>query len=252
MLSVHHAGHPGADTIKNFRQLRFKQKLQFLWDYYKLPLAVLCIGIYAAAYSIYGHFTHKDTVLYTALVNVSAGEELMQNLTSVFLESTGIDPSKNTCQLYPGLYLTEDENNLYHEYTYASRMKILASIDASQMDLALMDQEAFDTFSQSGYLYDLDSFLSKDSLLYETLKTYFAENTVILDDNSLDLYLDETAVYHAETKTCNLGIDLSASPVIQRAGFPNTVYLGIIKNTSHKEAVLRFLHYLYAETSFRP
>ncbi len=245
MPTVYDAEKSGADTIKTFRELRLKQKLQFLWDYYKLPLAVLCIVIYIAAYSIHSYFTHKDTALYTALVNVAAGEDLTQNLTDVFLESTDADLSKNTCQLYSGLYLTEDENNIYHEYTYASRMKILAAIDAEQMDLVLMDKEAFDAFSQNGYLYDLDSFVSKDSLLYQTLCPYFTENTVILEDNSLDLYFNDTDVYQAETKTYPMGIDLSASPVIQKAGFSDTVYLGIIKNTSHKETVLEFLHYLY-------
>ena len=125
-------------------------------------------------------------------------------------------------------------------------MKILAAIDARQMDVALMDQEAFDAFSQNGYLYEMDCFFSEHTPLYETLKPYLAENTVILKDNSLDLYFDETAIYDAETETHVMGIDLSGSPVIQKAGFRDTVYLGILKNTLHKDAVIEFLQYLYS------
>lgn len=246
MLPAYHTGISGAGALKNLRRLHGKQKLQFLWDYYKLPLAVLCIAVSVAAYSIYGHMTQKNTILYTALINVTAGEELRQNLTDAFLKSIDIDSSKNNCQLYTGLYLTEDMNSAYHAYTYASRMKILAAIDARQMDVALMDQEAFDAFSQNGYLYEMDCFFSEHTPLYETLKPYFAENTVILKDNSLDLYFDETAIYDAETETHGIGIDLSGSPVIQKAGFRDTVYLGILKNTLHKDAVIEFLQYLYS------
>ena len=246
MLPAYHTGISGAGALKNLRRLHGKQKLQFLWDYYKFPLAVLCIAVSVAAYSIYGHMTQKNTILYTALINVTAGEELRQNLTDAFLKSIDIDSSKNNCQLYTGLYLTEDMNSAYHAYTYASRMKILAAIDARQMDVALMDQEAFDAFSQNGYLYEMDCFFSEHTPLYETLKPYFAENTVILKDNSLDLYFDETAIYDAETETPVLGIDLSGSPVIQKAGFRDTVYLGILKNTLHKDAVIEFLQYLYS------
>ena len=61
---------------ETFKALDGRQKLQYIWDYYKLPLAVLCIFLYIIGYSLYGHFTHKETLLCTALVNVSAGEAL--------------------------------------------------------------------------------------------------------------------------------------------------------------------------------
>lgn len=245
MLPVYHNRKSRTDAINNFRRLHGKQKLQFLWDYYKLPLAVLCITISIFIYSIYRHTSQKDTILYTALVNVAAGEELTQNLTEVFLESADFAPSKNICQLYPSLYLTDNIDSPYHAYTYASRMKILAAIDARQMDLVLMDKEAFDAFSQSGYLYSMDSFFSEKSVLYKILCPYFVKNTIILEDNSLDLYFDETAVYQSETETHFMGIDLSASPVVQKAGFRDTVYLGIIKNTAHQETIIKFLNYMY-------
>ena len=65
---------------ENLRTLHGRKKVQYIWDYYKLPLAVLCIVLYAAGYMLYGRITHKDTVLYTALVNVAAGEDLTQEL----------------------------------------------------------------------------------------------------------------------------------------------------------------------------
>ena len=105
---------PEREKLKNLHGLK---KVQYIWDYYKLPIVVLCIFLYIITYSLYGHFTHKETVLYTALVNVSASESLTAQLSTDFLDFIDTDTSKETMQLYTGLYLTDDETNPYHEYT---------------------------------------------------------------------------------------------------------------------------------------
>ena len=69
---------------ENLRTLHGRKKVQYIWDYYKLPLAVLCIVLYAAGYMLYGRITHKDTVLYTALVNVAS---CFQPLSHTFFKS---------------------------------------------------------------------------------------------------------------------------------------------------------------------
>ena len=237
--------------VRPFMQnLRGKAKLQFflqyLWDYYKLPLAAAAIALYIALYAVFGHFTHKDTALYAALVNVAVGETLTEELSSRFLTAQNLNTNANTFRLYSGLYLTDDENSIYHEYTYASRLKILASIDAEQLDVALMDKEAFDAFSQNGYLSDIDELLAEEvPALHQQLAPYFVTNTVILEDNSEDLLLDSSAVYHAETEDYPMGLDLSASPLIQKGGFQETVYLGIIKNSPRMHTVFDYLEYLF-------
>ena len=145
----------------NLNTLHGRKKIGHILAYYKFPLFILCIFLYFIGYNIYGHITHKDVVLYAALVNVAAGEDLTWQLREGFMAYAGTDMSKNELKLYTDLYLTDDELNAYHEYTYASRMKILACIEGKQMDVVLMNQEAFDAFSQNGYLHDLDSILSE-------------------------------------------------------------------------------------------
>ncbi len=230
---------------ENLRSLHGMKRLQYIWDYYKLPLAVLCLAAFTAASILHSCLTRKDVVLYTALVNVAAGGELARQLDSMFLESQHIDDSKNMLYLYSGLYLTDDPDSAFHQYTYASRTKILAAIDAEQLDVVLMNQEAFDSFSQNGYLCSLDEFLSQyDTAMYETLKPYLTENIIILEDNSIDLYLNESADYQAKTETHLMGLDLTASPVIREAGFKDTVYLGVLKNSPRKEMAAAYLRYL--------
>ena len=230
------------EKLKNLHGLK---KVQYIWDYYKLPIVVLCIFLYIITYSLYGHFTHKETVLYTALVNVSASESLTAQLSTDFLDFIDTDTSKETMQLYTGLYLTDDETNPYHEYTYASRMKILASIDGEQLDVVLMNKEAFDAFSQNGYLCDLMELLSdKDTVLLNECKPYLVTNTVILEDNSVDLQLDPSITYQAVTEEHPFGLDMSQSGLIGKSMFDDTVYLGIIAYSPRKETAIDYIKYL--------
>ena len=148
-------------------------------------------------------------------------------------------------QLYTGLYLTDDETNPYHEYTYASSMKILASIDGKQLDVVLMNKEAFDAFSQNGYLCDLEELLSSEDVdLYNRLKPHLVTNTVILEDNSTDLQLDPSITYQAVTEEHPFGLDLSQTSMISDAGFSDIVYLGIIANSPRTEEAIDYVRYL--------
>ena len=230
---------------ETFKALHGRQKLQYVWDYYKLPLAVLCIFLYIIGYSLYGHFTHKETLLCTALVNVSAGETLTEQLNTGFLDFTGADRKKEQLELYTGLYLTDDENSPYHEYTYASRMKILASINNKELDVVLMNKEAFDSFSQNGYLCNLEELLTaEDTSLYNQLKPYLITNTIILEDNSVDTVLDPSVAYEAVTEEYPVGLDLSQTGRVSKAGFDDVVYLGIVANSLRKDAAVNYIRYL--------
>lgn len=232
--------------ITAFQEMTVKEKIQYIWDYYKLPVFAILTAVCLLVSLLCHKITQKETILYLALAGVSASEKTIQILSHDFLDAEEIEPSKNQIYLYQGLYLTADEDNPNHEYTYASRMKILAAIDAGQMDIVLMNKEAFDAFSQNGYLYDLDLFLSQNlPKLYPRLQPYLEKNTVILEDNMTELLLDEETIYHAETEEYKMGLNLTSSPILKKAGFQDTIYLGIIKNTSRIDTSASYISYLF-------
>ena len=76
---------------RKFKSLNARGKVRYIWDYYKLPIAVFLILAYIVGYNIYGKATHKDVVLYTGLVNVTAGGDLLNDLDGGFLTDTGTD-----------------------------------------------------------------------------------------------------------------------------------------------------------------
>lgn len=234
--------HSEAEILK---QLKGKQKLQHLWNYYKFHFVCLFILLYIIGYFVYGHLTQKENILYMAFINVETSESLTEQLSTDFMKDQNLDQKKKEFYLYQNLYLTEDENSEHHEYTYASRMKILGSIDNQQLDLVLMNKEAYDAFSQNDYLCDLENVLSSENpQLYSELLPYLQTNTVILEDNAIESNLDASIPYEAETTTCTNGIDLSELPIIKSSGFTEPVYLGVIENSPRKNMALSYIKYL--------
>lgn len=230
---------------EKLRQLKGRKRLQYLWDYYKLPFVVAGIILYILGYMIYGHFTKKNNVLYAAFINVAPSDALTETLSDGFLVSRNLDLKKNAFYLYSGLYLTSDESNPYSQYTYASRIKLIAAIDSETLDIVLMDQEAFDSFSQNGYLYNMEEFLSEtDPKLYQNCRELLRENIVILEDNAEEAALDSSVEYIAETEEYPMALDVTQTPLLEEAGFTDTVYLGIIKNTPRKDEAAEYVRYL--------
>ncbi len=231
---------------KKFSQLHGWKKLGYIWDYYKLPIFLLCIALYAGGYLVYRQVTHKEVVLYTALANIAPGEEIKEELGNGFLTSREIDPKKNECYLYSGLYLTTEINAVDQQSAYASQMKVLAAIDGEEMDVALMDKNAFDMFARAGYLCDISGLLSEKAAgLYQELEPFIESNVHILKDNATDAALNPEVKYESETEEFPMAINVSEAPLIKKAGFNGEVYLGVIANSPRKDMAVDYISYLY-------
>ena len=232
-----------------WKTLSFRGKCRYLWDYYKLPAAIILILLYIAGHRIYRTVTQRDVLLYGALINVSVSSDLETQLSEGFLQASGADLSRETMQLSTGWYLTDHPDSETLTYSQATQMKILASINDAKLDFILMDKEAFDAFAQNGYLMDMDSLFSDPSYSYlPDLKSHLVTNMVILEDNAKEIALDPSVAYTSVTREYAMGIDLSSFPLIREAGFPEAVYLGILVNTPRLENVLAYAAWLSGES----
>lgn len=220
-----------------FRQLSRAKKLEHIWLYYKAPilLTILALGILLSG--VYRAATQKEPVVYLACVNVSVGEDMEARLTEDYLTCRGLNPKRTEVRLYRDLYLSVDPAAVDHEYAYASRMKLLATINSRQLDLVLMNREAYDLCSASGYLLDLSNMVDS---------AFLTANQVILEDNAVEYNLNEAQEYTAVTETVYNALELTQLSVFQEAGFSGSVYIGIIANTPRLAACQDYLDYLIA------
>ncbi|HUM83958.1 MAG TPA: hypothetical protein PLN48_09280 [Lachnospiraceae bacterium] len=227
------------------KKLRGRKLIGYLWDYYKFAFIVAGILLYILFYIISGHSLHKDSILYIAMVNFAPGEEMTQNLTDGFLEEEGIDSSKQKITLYNNLILTSDNaDDSDREYSYAAKMKILGAVNAEKLDVVLMDDEAFEAFSENGLLMDLTQLQGNiPSGLYKEAENRFTDGTEILEDNAVEITLSEATDYKAETAVYPMGIRLNGLPRISDQ-LNGTLYLGIIKNSPRTGEAFSYLAFL--------
>ena len=218
-----------------FRQLSQAKKLEHIWLYYKAPilLTILALGILLSG--VYRAATKKEPVVYLAYLNVSVGEDIEARLTEDYLTCRGLNPKRAEVRLYRNLYLSDNPAASDHEFAYASRMKLLATINSKQLDLVLMNREAYDLCSASGYLLDLSDILDSACL---------TANQVILEDNAVEYNLNAAQEYTAVTETVYNALELTQLSAFQKAGFSDSVYIGIIANTPRLPESQDYLDYL--------
>ena len=221
-----------------FQAMSGAKKREHIWEYYKWPILLGLLGLIVLGSILHNALTKKEPVLYLALANVAAGEELEAALTEGYLESAGYDARRQEVSLYPDLYLTDDADTQNHQYAYASRMKLMGALASQKLDLVLMNREGYDFLSRQGYLLALPELL--DARLTELL----TENEVVLSDNTIEVLLGEAEEEQRVTETAQNALDVSALPLFQGAGFDGELYLGVIANSPRLEEGLRFIRYL--------
>jgi len=222
---------------ESFRSMDAAQKADYIYTYFKWPILLALIGLLIVGNGVFRHITRKEPAVYLGLANVSVGSDLESALTAGFLEHAGLSPEDSLVQLYTGLYISQDASTENHQYAYASQMKVMAAINARELDVVLMNREAYDSFSRSGYLLPLSG-------LSPALGPYLAENEVVLEDNSIEVQLGEAEEYKIVTETAANAIQVTQLPLFRAAGFPAPVYAGIIANTPRPDPSLAYLNYL--------
>ncbi len=218
-----------------FRNMNLQDRIDYIFSYYKAYIIVPLVILILAGHFIYARITRKEEVLYLAAINIAAGEDLTAELTDQFIEECFEAPKKKRVTFYPELYITDDASSDNNRYAYASRVKLLGTIETKKLDAVILNREAYDLLSRSGYLLDLTAYIGKESLVY---------NDVLIHDNRIDHLLDEEIEEDLSSYPAGNGIDISAYPIIRKAGFPETVYLCVIANTPRIDTVLTYIDYL--------
>ena len=236
-----------AERRAAFRRMDLPGKLEYIFAYFKLPLVLLLIALIAAGTVLSHAITRKNELLYLGLINVAVSEDMQERLTGGFVDAMGADPRKNEVYPYWGLYISDAPAEEYHEYSYASRLKMLAAMNAKQVDVVLLNRESYDLFSHSGYLLDLAELLQEeDPALLRGAAPYLTENDVILDDNAIEMELGTADAYAAETVPVRNALEVSGTPTLAPAGFPEPVYLAVIANSPRQTEALAYIRYILA------
>lgn len=110
-----------------FKELTFSQKIQYIWDYYKIPIFLVIIGIIAVTAFIRGRLAQKNTVLSVLCVNVenSTTEDNDADIFNDFLTDNGYDLSEDEIALNKNIRVDVDKNGLDYQTWQPSQHTLL-------------------------------------------------------------------------------------------------------------------------------
>lgn len=222
-----------------FAAMALGQKAEYVFAYYKLPLVLVLVAAVALGNVAHHFLTRKSPLLYVAYVNVVPTEELVTVLSAGFVEAMGANPRISEVVCYRELYLSSEAATSDHQYAYASRLKLMAAVDAEQLDIVLMNGEAYDLLSASGYLLDLTQVDQPDAIAGP-----LATNTVVLSDNRLELELGEADEYVADAVEAVNALEVTSLPLFTGFSDDEPLYLGIIANTPRLNTAIVYLRYV--------
>ena len=227
-----------------FREMSILEKADYIFAYYKLPLVIIAVVVTALVTVVYHAIADKDAVVYAAYCNIVPNEEADAALTDGFVEHIGADSSRYEVVAYRELYISTDDSLQNHQYAYASKLKLLGSIDGEKLDVVIMNQEAYDLISGWGYLLNLEDACAASAGDRTELAGAIVSNIVVLSDNRVEVELGEADEYIAETIEVPNAIDVTGSPIFDAFAEDEVVYLGIIANTPRMEESLDYLAYV--------
>ena len=221
-----------------FQAMNPAEKAEHIFTYHKWSILLVLLVLLILGSIIHRQLTQKKPVLYLAVINASFGENVEKSLTEDFLAAAGFDARRQEVYLYRDLYLSENADTLNHEYAYASKVKLSGTISAEKLDLVLMNREAYDIFSQHGYLLGLTS-------LSDAFSPYLTENEVILSDNSVDYLLGNVEEEQFVTETVPNSLAVSSLPLFRDAGFDGDLYIGVVSNSPRQDEAEAYIRYLF-------
>lgn len=240
---MQHDGNTLGDVIKEkkrvFRELSFKEKIVFIWDYYKVHifLGLLCLF---CVISLLHHyiFENQDTLVYGMNINVTADSMATEDFPDAYMEYSGADP-KELQVFYEGNLFMGDDENIDANTDYASVMKVSSVIAARELDFVICDNYVFRDYEDIAGFYDLKEMLPAD--LFERLDS---EGLIIYgqatNEESADR-LDRYAMAIDLTDT-----DFAASYNL-KASDGGTLYFAAIMNSKRIDEVTNVVRYIFGE-----
>lgn len=211
-----------------FRKRSRRQKLQYIWEYEKLPLLGILVLLVILGSVIVRQISKKNVLLTAAAVNVGFGEDTEKILKTDYEAAWPGGSRKNEVRIYKDLFVGaaggesgnpeegQTVDGASYEYAYASSMKLLALMTDKALDAVFMDESAYEQFSRNGYLMNLPE-------------------------------IEALAPYQESMSGSGDAVSLNGRKLAEQAGFDGEVWIGIIQNTQRREAAIQYLSYCMAE-----
>ena len=203
-----------------------KSRINFIWDYYKIPIIAFLTVIGLGLIMIISNIGRKDASMYVVLLNNDSS--LVECDPSIFDEQL----SKSSLDLKGKTVDVNDKLSVGYEGNEAAdivTMQILTALfTISDLDLYVADKKYFDYFLEDGGYCDL---------------------SLVLDEDLLNKYKDD--LYYWENSNGQkilCGIVLHNGSIIHKAGYyHDDVIMGVVSNANNMEVAVEFIRLMLSD-----
>ena len=203
-----------------------RSKIQFVWDYYKIPIIVLLSVLSLFLIIKISNIGRKDASMYVVLLNNDSS--LVECDSGVFdevLKDSSIDLKGKTVDVNDKLMLGFEDN----EKADIETLQILTALfTISDLDLYVADQKYFDYFAEDGGYCDLSRLIDKE----------------LLEKVSSDLYyLEDSNGYKYVA-----GIILHKGSILHEANYyHDDVIMGVTANANNMDVAIEFIRLMLSD-----
>ena len=237
---------------KVFKTGTTRDKVEYIWEYYKWHILVVVFVVYFIGSVIYNNVTAKEYVLQGIFLNTLVESETVLEMEQDFIEAYPIDTSSEEVFFDASMYYSDDSDAM--ETSYQTIQVLATRVAAGEIDFMVADTATLYDFAYDQYLTELTEVLSEEQLTnYEEYLLYY-DKAVLKELSNIDYTLEEFPEIALPDPTkpelmkepVPVMIDVSSSEKI------STLYPVSIKNYAfafvingvHKDKAVEFLEYL--------
>lgn len=219
--------HDKQSEKEKLKSMPFKEKISYLWEYYKLHALFFIVMVVFIVYAINAFTKPKiENKLYAAIINNTVTPEIWDEYIDIITEYLEIDTLTEDIELNYRYYYNGDA-----EYEANMRQAFVVYLAASEIDIVIAPMSEFAGYVENGFFTPLSDQLPTD--LYSSLanKFYLAGTEDDPKVAAYGIYMEDTKLYREHS------LPTEDDPVL----------IGIIANSTHKATSVDFIRFLFGE-----
>lgn len=207
-----------------FKEMPFKEKVQHIWEYYKLAVFGIILGIIIIVSIIVGISRKKpEVILNVSMVNCNTFQVTEQDVFQRYLLENGYDMEAQTIVVKTNYKISEDISGTLALTSYQA---LNTSMALGEVDLLIGDDDVFQMFGSAKGFKSLSEVLTK-----EILEKYEDQLYTVIDTET--------------KKEVVCGIRLQEdNPLVKDGYYEGSVLVGFPYSTTNQELAVEMLLYL--------
>jgi hypothetical protein len=206
---------------EKLRDMPFRKKIAYLWEYYKVYAFILIVVIALISYIVSSILTPKEEIRFNAaFLNNTIDTTVLEDYKHEFAKHLDLDLEKETIEINTSYYFKNSMD-------YNMRQVLSVRIASKEIDIIIAPESEFKSYAYSGFFDRLSEQLPTDLYSSMTNRFYFSSLQDDPESKAFGIYLTDCELFQ------------------KNADNSDPYLLGIVANAKHKENAVEFIRFLF-------